>query len=238
LAGPALLVVIVSSSTRSDLMPVAEQLRRALDNALATVEWVSGFEFPDLELDHEMLALSQPGRYPIENGTIARSTGPSFPVADFTEHVVESQVPHSTALHATLDGGCHLTGPLARYSLNSSALSPLAAQSAARAGLSDECRNPFRSIIVRAVEVVYAIEEALRIIGEYQRPSRPFVDVPVRAGTGHGVSEAPRGLALSPIPDRRGRAGFRGDDNPADFAEPGRHRSRPGSGSCRQSVSR
>ena len=183
-----------SVPTRLEFRPIAEQLRRALDNALATVEWVSGFEFPDLELEHEFLALTASGRYPIENGTIARSAGPSFAVADFTNHVVESQVPYSTALHATLDGGRHLTGPLARYSLNSSALSPVAAQAATGAGLSAECRNPFRSIIVRAVEVVYAIEEALRIIDDYQRPSRPFVDVPARAGIGHGVSEAPRGL--------------------------------------------
>jgi coenzyme F420-reducing hydrogenase alpha subunit len=103
-------------------------------------------------------------------------------------------VPHSTALHSTLDGGRYLAGPIARYSLNSSALSPIAAQAAAHAGLLAECRNPFRSIVVRAVEVVYAIEEALRIIDEYQRPARPFVDVPARAGIGHGVSEAPRGL--------------------------------------------
>ena len=48
--------------------------------------------------------------------------------------------------------------------------------------------------MVRAVEVVYAIEEALRIIADYERPARPFVDVPARAGVGHGVSEAPRGL--------------------------------------------
>lgn len=183
-----------SVPTRSDFAPIAERLRHALDGALETVEWVSRFEFPDLELDHEFLALTAPGRYPIENGTIARSAGPSFPVAEFTEHVVEAQVPHSTALHATLDGGRHLTGPLARYSLNSAALSPVAAQAAAQAGLSTECRNPFRSIVVRAVEVVYAIEEALRIIDEYQRPARPFVDVPARPGVGHGVSEAPRGL--------------------------------------------
>jgi len=183
-----------SVPTRLGFGPIAEQLRRALDNALATVEWVSGFEFPDLELEHEFLSLSASGRYPIENGTIARSAGRPFSVADFTNHVVESQVPYSTALHATLDGGRYLTGPLARYSLNSSALSPIAAQAAVRAGLSAECRNPFRSIIVRAVEVVYAIEEALQIIDEYQRPPRPFVDVPARAGVGHGVSEAPRGL--------------------------------------------
>ncbi|WAJ42897.1 Ni/Fe hydrogenase subunit alpha [Mycobacterium sp. Aquia_216] len=183
-----------SVPTRLEFKPIAEQLRRALDSALATVEWVSGFDFPDVEFDHEFLALTASDRYPIENGTIARSAGPSFAVADFANHVVESQVPHSTALHATLDGGRHLTGPLARYSLNSSALSPVAAQAAARAGLSAQCRNPFRSIIVRAVEVVYAVEEALRIIADYQRPSRPFVDVPARAGVGHGVSEAPRGL--------------------------------------------
>ena len=63
-----------------------------------------------------------------------------------------------------------------------------------RAGLGAQCRNPFRSILVRGVEIVYAVEEALRIIGAYERPGRPSVEVAPRAGTGHGVSEAPRGL--------------------------------------------
>ncbi|QZA05987.1 Ni/Fe hydrogenase subunit alpha [Mycolicibacter heraklionensis] len=180
--------------TRNQFAPLVDELRAALDDALATVSWVAGFDFPDIDLEHELLALCQQDRYPIENGSIARSAGPVFAVSDFTDHIVESQVPHSTALQATLDGGCYLTGPLARYSLNSAALSPIASQAAAAAGLSGECRNPFRSIIVRSVEVVYAIEEALRIIDGYQRPARPFVDVPARAGVGHGVSEAPRGL--------------------------------------------
>ena len=184
-----------SVPTKLDFKPVAEQLRGALENALATVEWVSGFDFPDLELDHEFLALrASDHRYPIENGLIARTAGPVFSAADFTSHIAEAQVPYSTALHATLDGGRYLTGPLARYSLNSSALSPIAAQAATNAGLSAECRNPFQSIVVRAVEVVCAIEEALRIIDEYERPARPCVDVAFRPGVGHGVSEAPRGL--------------------------------------------
>ena len=70
--------------------------------------------------------MADPARYPIENGTITRSHGPSFEVAEFTDHVVETQVKHSTALQATLDGERYLTGPLARYSLNSSRLSPMA----------------------------------------------------------------------------------------------------------------
>jgi sulfhydrogenase subunit alpha len=183
-----------SVPTRRQLDAMAEELRRALDNALWTAKWVSGFEFPDLEMEHEMLSLTQPGRYPVENGTIVRSAGPPFDVADFCDHVVEAQVPHSTALHATLDGRPHLTGPPARYSLNSALLSPIARQAAADAGLGTECRNPFRAIVVRAVEVVYAIEEALRIIEAYDPPQRPFVDVPPQPGIGHGVSEAPRGL--------------------------------------------
>ncbi len=178
---------------RSEMRLMAEQLRAALDDALSTVDWVAAFEFPDLEVSHEMLALTAE-RYAIEDGTIARSAGPVFGIDRFAEHVRETQVPHSTALHATLDGRPHLTGPLARYSLNHARLSPLAREAARSAGLSEQCRNPFRSIIVRAVEVVYAVEEALRIIDEYRPPPRPFVDVEPRPGVGHGVSEAPRGL--------------------------------------------
>ena len=177
-----------------DLKPLAEQLHRALDDALAMVEWVAEFDFPDAEFDHELLSLADNDRYPIENGTIRRSSGPTFEIGGFSDHVVEAQVRHSTALHATLDGDRYLTGPLARYSLNSAALSPIARDAAARGGLGPQCRNPFRSIVVRAVEVVYAVEEALRIIAEYDRPAQPFIDVPARAGIGHGVSEAPRGL--------------------------------------------
>ena len=178
----------------AELGPLAERLRRALDLALDTVRWAATFEFPDLELEHDLLAARDAGRYPLERGSLATTSGLSFPASEFPDHVTEEQVPHSTALHATLDGHRYLTGPLARYSLNSAALSPAARQAAAGAGLGEQCRNPFRSILVRGVEVVYAVEEALRIIGAYERPARPSVEVAPRAGTGHGVSEAPRGL--------------------------------------------
>ncbi|WP_055586619.1 Ni/Fe hydrogenase subunit alpha [Peterkaempfera griseoplana] len=190
--------------TRAELRPLAERLRRALDDAWETVRWVSGFDFPDAECDEDLLALARPDRYAIEAGTptvVPAGGGParSFPVADFTEHVVERQVPHSTALRSELDGRRHLTGALARYGVNGRLLSPLALQAAREGGLGDPaegaaCRNPFRSVVVRAVEVLYAVEEALRIVDGYQPPPRPHVEVPPRAGTGHGATEAPRGL--------------------------------------------
>lgn len=180
--------------TPAELAPLAEQLRRALDDALDTVRWVAGFDFPDVELDHDLLALHADGRYAIEDGMVRSTAGSVFAAAQFPDHVVEHQVPHSTALHARLDGRRYLTGPLARYTLNSAQLSETARQAAADAGLGPQCRNPFRSIIVRAVEVVYAVEEALRLIDGYERPDRPHRELSPRAATGHGVSEAPRGL--------------------------------------------
>ena len=73
-------------------------------------------------------------------------------------------------------------------------LPPVAREAAAAAGLGRECRNPFASIVVRAVELLTACTEALRIVREYQPPAGPAVPVVPRAGIGHGASEAPRGL--------------------------------------------
>ncbi|MFG2388579.1 Ni/Fe hydrogenase subunit alpha [Streptomyces lavendulae] len=186
--------------TRAELRPLEERLRTALDDAWETVHWVAGFEFPDAECDADLLALASADTYAIESGVPTvlpyNETIPpySFPLGDFTDHVTEEQVSHSTALHSRLDGRRHLTGSLARWAVSGHLLSPLALEAARAAGLGQTCRNPYRSILVRAVEVLYAVEEALRIIAAYERPARPYVEVPARAGTGHGATEAPRGL--------------------------------------------
>ncbi|MEU9941549.1 Ni/Fe hydrogenase subunit alpha [Streptomyces lavendulae] len=186
--------------TRAELRPLEERLRTALDDAWETVHWVAGFEFPDAECDADLLALASADTYAIESGVPTvlpyDETIPpySFPLGDFTDHVTEEQVSHSTALHSRLDGRRHLTGSLARWAVSGHLLSPLALEAARAAGLGQTCRNPYRSIAVRAVEVLYAVEEALRIIAAYERPARPYVEVPARAGTGHGATEAPRGL--------------------------------------------
>ena len=186
-------------------LPTVEELRdfrptlvQARNDALETVRLVSGFEFPDLVQPQEYLALRSPHGYPLEGGSVISTAGRAFEVADFGTHVVEEHVAHSHALHAHLDGSdgstSYVVGPLARYSLNHDQLGPLAREAAHDAGLGDECRNPFQSIVVRAVELVHATDEALSIIDGWDGASAPAVDVPPRAGIGHGATEAPRGL--------------------------------------------
>ncbi len=181
--------------SRADVRALAGPLTDAIDHALATVAWVAGFDFPDVEADYRFVALRQPGRYPLESGRVASSDGLDTTAAGFADLVVEEQVARSTALHARLEGRLeYLTGPLARYALNSSELPEVAAGAAARAGLGATCTNPFRSIVVRAVEIVVACHEALALVESYEPPEPPGTAVPVVAGIGTGATEAPRGL--------------------------------------------
>ena len=177
-----------------ELRTLVEPLQRARDIAVATVRWVSGFDFPDCERDYEFVALGKAGEYPFNTGRVVSNKGLDITPHDYDAHFEESHVRRSNALHSHLGGRPYLTGPIARYSLNSALLSPLAMDTAKQAGLGETCTNPFRSIVVRAVEVLYACDEALRIIGAYQEPDQPHLDLTPRAGVGYACTEAPRGM--------------------------------------------
>jgi coenzyme F420-reducing hydrogenase alpha subunit len=180
---------------RQELGTAAEFLKRARDLALETVRWVSTFEFPDFEQDYEFVALRHGNEYPFNEGRVVSSGGLDIDVRDYDDFFIEEQVPYSTALHSRIrDRGVYFVGPLARYNLNSDRLSPLAQDAARSSGLPAVCRNPFQSIIVRSVEMVYACDEALRIIASYEPPDNPVIPIEPRAGTGRACTEAPRGL--------------------------------------------
>jgi sulfhydrogenase subunit alpha len=178
-----------------ELSPLASTLEGALDAAVATVRWVAGFTFPDFTQDTTFVALRHPSEYPMTEGRIVSSRGLDVPVAEFEDTFLEEQVAHSNALHARMrDGGRYNVGPLARYNLNADRLGPCAREAAREAGLGPTCTNPFRSIVVRAVELVFACEEALRIIRDYRGAGTPCVATVPREGRGRACTEAPRGL--------------------------------------------
>jgi coenzyme F420-reducing hydrogenase alpha subunit len=180
---------------RAALAALRERLLPARDEALETVRWAARLDFPDFEQDYEFIALRHPEEYPFNEGRVVSSRGLDIAAREFEQHFVEEQVPHSNALHCVRwGGGAYLVGPLARYSLNSDRLSPLAREAAAEAGLGRACRNPFRSIVVRAVEIVYAFDEAIRLIEGWERPEAAALALEPRAAEGFACTEAPRGL--------------------------------------------
>jgi coenzyme F420-reducing hydrogenase alpha subunit len=181
--------------TKADLEPLVAELEWGLAAAIESTAFVAGLPFPDFERDYTYVALRHPDEYAIAEGRIVSNHGLDIAVSEWPEHFEETQVEWSNALHAGLRaGGSYHVGPMARYSLNSGQLTPAAAAAAAEAGLGPTCTNPFQSIIVRSVEVVLALEEALRLVDAYRQPALPSLEVVPHGGVGHGASEAPRGL--------------------------------------------
>jgi len=181
--------------SKADLLSLKEELKWALDAAVRKVPFVAAFEFPDFEQDYEFVALSHPSEYPFNEGRLISNKGLDIEAGEYEHYFVEHQVKHSNALHSRLrDRGAYQVGPLARFNLNYAKLPKIAREAAQSCGLHIPCLNPFKSVIVRAVEMVFAIDEALRIIDLYEPPSVPRVTLPERPGEGCAITEAPRGI--------------------------------------------
>ena len=178
-----------------DLQALETDLEKALELALKTVRWTAGFNFPDVTSDYEFVALRHPREYPFCEGRLVSNRGLDITAGDYQSHFEEEHVRHSNALQSRLLArGPYLVGPLARFNLNFDRLSPLAQTAAREAGLTPACQNPFQSIIVRSVELVFACEEALRIIKNYQRPEQAYLEPQWQSGKGCAITEAPRGI--------------------------------------------
>jgi coenzyme F420-reducing hydrogenase alpha subunit len=179
----------------AELQTLLPELRWAREAAFETVVEFSRFDFPGFERDYEFVALRHPAEYPFCEGRLVSNKGLDIDIRDFEETVREEQVAHSTALHAVIRGrGAYLCGPLARINLNFDRMRPVVHEAAARAGFQVPCRNPFRSLLARALEVLQAVDEAIGIIETWTPPAAAARDVPLRAGTGRGCTEAPRGI--------------------------------------------
>jgi sulfhydrogenase subunit alpha len=181
--------------SRTELQALLPELLWGRDAARELLAWVAGFSFPSFTRDVELVALRHPTEYPMNGGRIVSSRGLDIPVRGYDDVFEETHVERSTALHSSRRGaGAYVCGPIARFNLNFDRLSPLAQEAAAAAGIEPPCLNPYKSLLIRGVEVVHAFDTAARIVEAYKPPARSFVDVPEAAGTGYGATEAPRGL--------------------------------------------
>lgn len=181
--------------TKSELIGIKDDLKRARDDAMQTVQWVSKFTFPDFYRDYEYVALSHPNEYPINEGRIVSNKGMDIEASDYDQYFEEQHISYTNALHSVIkERGEYFVGPMARYNLNFDKLSPLAKETAKDAGLEPLCNNTFKSIIIRSIEILYACDEALRIIDQYEMPEKSRLEIKPSVSTGFGCTEAPRGI--------------------------------------------
>ena len=184
------------SFRRTEIVALRETLTAALEIALQTVDLVAGLDSPEFQRDGRLVALRHPDEYPMNEGRIVSSDGLDLALTDWRSEFAEQQVPWSNALQSRgRDGRPYLLGPSSRITLAGDQLHPTAAAALAKTGLAGEiARNPYRSIVARAVELVDASAEALDIIEAYQPPAEAATRWRPGPCSAAWATEAPRGL--------------------------------------------
>ncbi len=138
---------------------------------------------------------------------------------EYREYVKEKQVPHSNALHSYIQGrGSFMVGPVPRLNLNLDNLGDTARKAMLSTGVSFPTWNPFHGAVARAVELVQAIDDSIRLIDRIDWEATDDRSFVVSRGQGYALTEAPRGtLYHSYRLDRDGNAEF------ADIVTPTAH---------------
>lgn len=180
-----------------ELKVLLPRLEWGLQAALETFQWVSAFDCPVFECEYDFVSLHHEDEYPLNDGQVRSSAGLSIPVEEYETHYHERQLEHSTALYSVKSPGdaFYLTGPLARLNNCFGQLSPICVKAFEDSGLTLPLTNNFKSIVARSLEVVYAFDEAIRIVKAYQADASPSrTTYELRPGEGCHATEAPRGM--------------------------------------------
>jgi sulfhydrogenase subunit alpha len=181
---------------RRELQAMQRSLHEALRLARATVDVALSLTAPVFEREPRLVALHHPREYPMNDGRIVSNDGLNLAPGAWGEAFHEVQVPWSNALQARgADELPYLLGPAARIVLDHEQLHPLAREALAASGALESIRrNPYRSIVARAIELVHATAEAIEIVDAYVPPAEPRVAWRARPGVAAWATEAPRGL--------------------------------------------
>jgi sulfhydrogenase subunit alpha len=181
-------------------------LRKKLQDAIPNLQAVAGLfksladKLPSFKRETEFIALTDPNEYALYDGNIASSDTGTAPVKEYLAYANEYVVPRSTAKWAKHVRDSYMVGALARININYKRLSPLARETAEMFNLIPMCYNPFMNSVAQLVEVVHSVEDSTRLINELEaaglqtQPDYNKPEIKVKAGSGVGAVEVPRGI--------------------------------------------
>lgn len=187
--------------SRDEYLELADKMDGMVDFAKDCVDLFDDFGSVSLQTEGDMLAMVEPGRYPVIGSDAARfvRAGYDFDAQDVDGEIEEYAVDHSAAFlsRAARTGSSFMASALSRMNASWDNLTEQARFAAAKAGLRPDEFNPYANNIAQAVELVDVLvrcsELCRRLAADDFEGSSEPVAFEVCAGTGVGFTEAPRG---------------------------------------------
>jgi coenzyme F420-reducing hydrogenase alpha subunit len=178
---------------------VQDMLVDTIKDLEATIDLFATLKIPDYNRETEYVSLGPINgskEYPFYDGNIITSNGKSLPPLKYTEITNEVCHPDSTAKYCAHNGKPYQVGALARFNNNYDLLRPEAKKAAEKLGIKPVCHNPYMITVAQIVETVHITYDAIDLISKLLGnglKDEP-VDYKVKAGTGAGAVEVPRGI--------------------------------------------
>lgn len=180
---------------KEELWSLSSEIDHVYDTAVKLLDFVAKLDFPNYEIDGFLfVSLIDGDNYPILKGDIYSSDGLVVSKDEFLDYFQEYEVPYSNAKFCKRKDGKHyIVGPMARFNNNFELFKVETKDLAKKYNLTPPVKNPFKSIIIRMLEVVDCLQRTKEKIEGYNLKD-PSSEYKVKAGKGCGVSEAPRGI--------------------------------------------
>jgi coenzyme F420-reducing hydrogenase alpha subunit len=181
---------------KRQLRNLLEELENTLPYLWQTLEFFKGFAWPDFVRETEFVSLRGAGDYPYIGGDLLSSDGIIKGEHEYLAMTNEYLVDFSTSKLCKLSRDSFAVGSLARFNNNFAGLHPKAKEVAEVLDLIPPAYNPFNHNLAQLVECFHVAYESKDMLAELIDSDISEYDAPyeVKAGTGVGALEAPRGI--------------------------------------------
>lgn len=186
----------LSVPERKKIEELITEIRATQRLALEALELFAGLKYPYLKTKTEYFSLTDGEKIDILGDTIISSEGIETEISNYNFVISEKVKSYSTAKFGEHDGHGFLVGAIARLNLmEEDDLHEKTKKAVQALGITLPIMNTFKNNLAQAIELSHYLEETEIALTEYLwgKNERTKVGFRVKAGTGVGAVEAPRG---------------------------------------------
>ena len=181
-----------------DAAKIVEELKSVREAVLRLIKVFVDAPF-HLDRKTKYMALVQGDTFGYMGEKIITDTGEVYEKKEFRSHLEHVVLPYSQASAYSYNGQSYMVGALARINLAKDKLHPETKESAAEALKLFPSTDIYYNNLAQAIEILHSVDESIDILTNERFVSEPIVKMPMRAGVGMGVIEAPRGTLYHKI---------------------------------------
>ena len=177
---------------QEDVKKIKNQLIAVKEDALKTCKLFFSLKYPKFETKGRWSSLVDSKQYAVLDGNFC-SRNLCMDKKNYRKILKEHHVEYSNANFVTVKGERYMVGALSRLNSNNKQLSKDAKKLLRKSKIKLPCKNPYYNNIAQAIEMVHCIDHAIKICDELEIKKEEAAKLKIKAGTGVGAIEVPRG---------------------------------------------